>query len=58
MDLQDTFNLCVSLYAFLLGIIWTKKDFINVLMKIAFFAIAFVGMFLFLQSIGIVIVSQ
>lgn len=49
---MNTFLLCAAILFFALGIVWRNSNWINVLLRIAFFGMAFWGLVLWLIGQG------
>lgn len=54
---MTTYTLIAVIAFFILGIIWSKKDFVNFLIKLFFFGMAFAGAFLWATEMGYIIKS-
>jgi hypothetical protein len=53
--MQEIFNIIATVLFFLLGIIWSKKGFANIIFKIILIAVSIIGIIVVLSQYGYII---
>lgn len=47
-----SFLIVATILLFIMGVVWSKKDFLNLLVKLTFYGVSFWGVFLIFRTFG------